>query len=149
MPVITQNVDGLHQKAGHRDVIELHGTLMTASCIDGCGNRVKLTQEVLHDLPPPCRCGSWLRPDVVLFGEPLPFEAFRRARSAARSCDAMLVVGTSMVVYPAAGLPYEAISAGAEVIEINPERTEFTGTPGVISLEGSAGELLPELIGEQ
>lgn len=147
MPVITQNVDGLHQKAGHREVVELHGTLLTASCMEGCGNRVRLRPEMLRDLPPACPCGSWLRPDVVLFGEALPFEAFDRALALAGSCDLMLVVGTSMVVYPAAGIPGSAIRSGARVVEINPEETDFTGTPGVISLRGSAGEILPELIG--
>jgi NAD-dependent deacetylase len=148
MPVITQNVDGLHQKAGHMDVIELHGTLLTASCLEGCGNRVKLTPELLEELPPSCTCGSWLRPDVVLFGEPLPFEPFTRAHSLSHSCDVMLVIGTSMVVYPAAGLPYAAVTAGARVIEVNPEYTDFSGTPGVITLKGSAGDILPELTGD-
>ena len=148
MPVITKNVDGLHQKAGHLDVIELHGTLLTASCLEGCGNRVRLTPELLEELPPSCVCGSWLRPDVVLFGEPLPFEPFSRALSLAESCDIMLVVGTSMVVYPAAGIPHAALASGAGVIEVNPEDTDFTGTPGVISLRGTAGDILPGLMGE-
>jgi NAD-dependent deacetylase len=148
MPVITQNVDGLHQKAGHNDVIELHGTLLTASCIDGCGARVELSAELLDELPPACACGSWLRPDVVLFGEPLPYEPYARALALAETCDIMLVIGTSMVVYPAAGIPYAAISAGACIIEVNPEETDFTGVQGVITLKGAAGIILPGLIGE-
>ncbi len=148
MPVITQNVDGLHQKAGHHDVIELHGTLRTASCMDGCGKRVELSPEILKELPPACVCGSWLRPDVVLFGEPLPYEPYTRALTLAEACDIMLVIGTSMVVYPAAGIPYAAISTGARIIEINPKRTDFTGTPGVITLESAAGAVLPGLIGD-
>jgi len=148
LPVITQNVDGLHQMAGHKDVIELHGSLLTASCIDKCGYRIRLSPGFLDVLPPPCECGSYLRPDVVLFGEPLPSEPFSRACDLAAECDLMLVVGTSMVVYPAAGIPYTALAAGARVIEVNPEDTEFTGTQGVLSLKGIAGAVLPELIGE-
>jgi NAD-dependent deacetylase len=85
---------------------------------------------------------------VVLFGEPLPYEPYARALALAETCDIMLVIGTSMVVYPAAGIPYAAISAGACIIEVNPEETDFTGVQGVITLKGAAGIILPGLIGE-
>lgn len=146
LPVVTQNVDGLHSRAGSSEVIELHGSLRTASCLDEPGRTFEITPRMLEDLPPRCPCGAVLRPDVVLFGEVLPQEEMSRAAELARSCDLMMVVGTSMVVYPAAAVPHAALRAGAGVIEINPEPTALTGEPGVVSLRGRAGELLPELM---
>jgi len=145
LPVVTQNVDGLHSRAGSSEVIELHGSLRTASCLDEPGRTFEITPRMLEDLPPRCPCGAVLRPDVVLFGEVLPQKEMSRAEELARICDLMMVVGTSMVVYPAAAVPYAALRAGAGVIEINPEPTALTGEPGVVSLRGRAGELLPEL----
>ncbi len=147
LTVVTQNVDGLHQKAGLTDVIELHGNLRTASCIDRCGaSPVTLTASVLKELPPVCSCGAVLRPDVVLFGEALPEDALRRSLDLASSCEAMLVVGTSMVVYPAAALPILALDAGARVIEINPEETPLAMLSNVICIRSGAGVALPDLI---
>ena len=145
LPVITQNVDGLHSKAGSSEVVELHGSLRTASCLNEPDRSFPLTPELLQDLPPRCPCGSVLRPDVVLFGEPLPALEMERAFRLARTCDLMLVVGTSMVVYPAAAVPYQALGSGVGVLEVNPEATALTGEPGVLSLRGAAGELLPRL----
>ncbi len=146
LPVITQNVDGLHQKAGLHDVIELHGSLRTASCLDECGAPpVLLTGELLEDIPPRCSCGGILRPDVVLFGENLPREGLTRAFDLAERCDVMIVVGTSMVVYPAAAVPLAAIRNGAGIIEINIDATPLTEVAGTISLRGEAGRLLSEI----
>jgi NAD-dependent deacetylase len=146
-PVITQNVDGLHGKAGLRDVLELHGSLRTASCIDGCGAcPVVMHPGSLGKLPPRCRCGAVLRPDVVLFGESLPPDALARAFRLAGRCDVMLVIGTSLAVYPAGALPVIAIEAGARVIEINPEETPLAMLPRVTTIRGGAGEVLPLIL---
>lgn len=147
LPLITQNVDGLHQKAGIKDVIELHGSLITASCMDCCGAPcTRMTEELFEKLPPRCSCGSILRPDVVLFGEQLPEEALIRAFQLAESCDLMIVIGTSMVVYPASSLPLIALRRGAKVIEINPEETPLSSLEGTLSLRGTAGSILPEIV---
>ena len=147
LPVVTQNVDGLLQKAGLIDVIELHGSLRTASCMNICGAPpVPINEELFENLPPRCSCGSILRPDVVLFGEQLPEQALRRAFDLAESCDLMLVVGTSMLVYPASSLPLFVLRRGMPVIEINPEETPLTSLAGVTSIHGAAGEILPLLV---
>ncbi|OPL20139.1 MAG: hypothetical protein AVO35_01175 [Candidatus Aegiribacteria sp. MLS_C] len=146
LPVVTQNVDGLHQKAGIRDVIELHGSLRTASCLAGCGAPpVRMEQGLFENMPPRCVCGSILRPDVVLFGEDLPEQALKRALRLAGRCDLMIVVGTSMVVYPAAALPMIALRSGARVIEINTVETPLSSLEGTLFLRGTAGSVLPEL----
>ncbi|MBN2588041.1 MAG: NAD-dependent deacylase [Candidatus Fermentibacteraceae bacterium] len=146
LPLITQNVDGLHQKAGIRDVIELHGSLRTASCLAGCGaSPVPMTEDIFSEIPPRCSCGSVLRPDVVLFGENLPEQSLKRAFRLAESCDLMIVIGTSMVVYPAAALPVIALREGARVIEINTEETPLSRLEGTLSLRGTAGLVLPQI----
>ncbi len=147
--VVTQNVDGLHRKAGLRNVVELHGSLRTASCLEKCGAaRIPMDDDLFSRVPPRCVCGSVLRPDVVLFGENLPERELKKAFELAENCDLMLVVGTSMVVYPAAFLPYAALSAGIPVVEVNPERTPLSDMQGVIRLAGEAGEVLPQLVEE-
>jgi NAD-dependent deacetylase len=131
----TQNVDGLHAAAGSRRLVELHGTLWRLRCI-ACG-RVRDDRRVpLPEVPPRCACGELLRPDVVWFGEPLPPAAVEEAFEAARNADAVLVVGTSSLVYPA---------AGAFVIEVNPEPTPLTAIAD-LSLRGTAASLLPALV---
>lgn len=147
LPVVTQNVDGLLQKAGLTDVTELHGNLKTASCMNKCGApAIPITEELFENLPPHCSCGSILRPDVVLFGELLPEQALRRAFSLAEACDLILVVGTSMLVYPASSLPLIVLRRGMPVIEINPEETPLTSLAGVTSIHGAAGKILPLLV---
>ncbi len=131
--VVTQNVDGLHRRAGSQNVIELHGSLEAFRCADGGhpfdpGTLDALTvsgdEEVV---PPSCpTCGSPIRPGVVWFGEALHADVLARAVAAVRRCDVLLVVGTSSLVYPAAGLPSEAAGAGAAVIEINPSSTPLS-----------------------
>ncbi len=120
--VITQNVDGLHQRAGSRRVIELHGNIWRLRC-PSCG-KVWEDPGACRSIPPRCpRCGSLARPDVVWFGEALPAEALRRSFELARQADVFVVVGTSGVVQPAADLPFIAKNSGARVIVVNPRRT--------------------------
>ena len=145
-PVITQNVDSLHQKAGSSDVIELHGSLRTASCMNEPGRKYSLTPQLLREIPPRCECGAILRPDIILFGEQLPEQEISRAFQIAGESDLMLVIGTSVLVYPSASLPWIILSNGGKVIEINIERTQLTGNPGVISIHSRAGEVLPEIL---
>ena len=173
LTVVTQNVDGLHQRAGSRNVVELHGSIWRARCTV-CGlvhdipreaeahspeagrpedsaadNRNADDREAADrresGRPEACRdCGNALRPDVVLFGEMLPAGAFEFAAQRAAACELCLVIGTSGLVYPAAGLPEIAKSAGAFVCEVNPERTPLSDSCDA-TLMGRAGEVLPQL----
>jgi NAD-dependent protein deacetylases, SIR2 family len=144
--VITQNVDGLHQRAGSRNVVELHGSLWRARCVR-CGAVYRLDKPV-EEIPPRCpRCGGLLRPDVVWFGEPLPQDAWERAVELASRSDAVLVVGTSGVVYPAAYIPRIAKDHGAVVVEVNVEESAVTPIADFF-LRGKAGEVLPRLVEE-
>ena len=141
--LITQNVDGLHARAGSRALIELHGNIARVRC-SACGALANRWEDAAV-LPPRCiHCGAFLRPDVVWFEEVLPQDAFAAAEDAARQCDLLLVVGTSAEVYPAAALPRQAQAAGACVVEINPQDTPLTAYAD-FSLRGRAGELLPAL----
>jgi NAD-dependent deacetylase len=143
--LVTQNVDGLHQRAGSRDVIELHGNILRTRCsVEG----VDVEKYEASESPPVClSCGAPLRPDVVWFGEMLPPGALDAASEAARGADLFLSVGTSGLVYPAAALPYEALESGATIVEINPEETPLTSHADY-ALRGAAGEVLPRLIRE-
>lgn len=143
--VVTQNIDGLHQKAGSEDVVELHGNLERNIC---SRERTEVRDFVDHggDDPPLCPgCGAMLRPDVVWFGEMLPVPALDRAIDESRRCDVLFSVGTSSVVYPAASLPYEALENSAVVVEVNPEPTPLT-RQAAFSFRGSAGEIMPALL---
>ncbi|MDQ7029394.1 MAG: NAD-dependent deacylase [Ardenticatenia bacterium] len=143
--LITQNVDGLHHRAGSRRVIELHGNIMRTKCSRE-GIIVHTWDEPEDDAPPMCpRCGAYLRPDVVWFGEMLPQEALRAALEAATSADLFFVVGTSAVVQPAASLPVEAARHGATVVEVNVEPTPVTRLAHYV-LTGPAGTVLPALV---
>ena len=142
--LITQNVDGLHQRAGSRKVIELHGNITRTKCFDE-GTIISKWAET-GDVPPKCPdCGGLLRPDVVWFEEPLSEAEISLAQQASRSCDVFLSIGTSTVVYPAAALPFEALRSGATVIEINPQLTPLTDKAEFL-LSGAAGTVLPELM---
>ena len=141
----TQNVDGLHQRAGSVRVFELHGSIARVKCAD---TGLLLGGDVPeYDKPPPRHpeTGGMLRPDVVWFGEPLPEDALLESAAAARNADVYFTIGTSALVYPAAGLPVEAQRAGATVVEINPDETPFTNL-AAFSLRGKAGEILPALL---
>ncbi len=142
--LITQNVDGLHDRAGSRNILKVHGDIWHVRCT-ACDRQHKDERVPLPELPPKCDCGGSLRPGVVWFGEPLPADVWRDAERAARSAEVLLVVGTSAVVYPAVGLIWQAKSSGAKVIEINLEETELSSQVDC-SLRGKSGELLPQLI---
>lgn len=151
--LVTQNVDGLHQRAGNTDVLELHGNINRSFCMD-CQHHeqdieLKLLEEGTtpskEDLPKCSQCGGLLRPDVVWFGEMLPAETLQTAHEAANTCELFLTIGTAGVVFPAAGLPLAAKQQGAYVVEINPDETELTPHLDE-SLRGPSGEILPELL---
>jgi NAD-dependent deacetylase len=142
--LITQNVDGLHQRAGSRRVIELHGNITRTKCFDE-DTAVEEWRDS-GDVPPKCpRCGGLLRPDVVWFEETLPAEALAESIRASGTCNVFLSIGTSGLVHPAAGLPYEALRSGATVVEINPQPTAFA-VQADYSIEGAAGVVLPVLV---
>lgn len=142
--LITQNVDGLHQQAGSPNVIELHGNIMRNRCFE---EDIVVSTEVTTDQPPPrCpRCGGFLRPDVVWFGEALSLPGLTTAFKAARSCDLFLSVGTSALVHPAASLPLEALAHQIITVEINPARTPLSSYVDYV-LSGPAGDILPALL---
>jgi NAD-dependent deacetylase len=137
--LITQNVDGLHDLAGSRNVIKLHGDIWNVRCLK-CGHE-HVDRSALTDLPPHCACGGMLRPGVVWFGELLPEGAMERAEAAVLAADLLIVAGTSAQVYPAAGL----IPMARVAIEINPEETEFSSEVAY-SLRGTSAEILPQLL---
>jgi len=142
--LVTQNVDGLHQRAGSLSVIELHGNIVRTRC-SGCGTLTDEPVDVEDGLPHCDSCGGLLRPDVVWFGESLPVGALQEAVEVCRSCDVCLSVGTSSVVQPAASLPYEALTGGAVLVEVNPEATPLT--PRMThALHGPSGRVLPALL---
>ena len=142
--LITQNVDDLHDDAGSRNVLKVHGSIWTVRCTE-CGWQHVDRRVPLADLPPKCKCGGVERPGVVWFGENLPTEIWDSAEQAASDAEVFLVIGTSAVVYPAAGLVQTARRSGAKVIEINLETTPVSGTVDRF-LQGSAAELLPRLM---
>lgn len=142
--LITQNVDRLHQAAGSRNVIELHGNIWEVRCTS-CASVFDRTGVELAPEPRCETCGAWLRPGVVWFGEALPADAFSKAERQAERCEVFLVVGTSAVVWPAAGLVSLALEARAQIIEINLEDTPATNLAD-IALRGPAGVLLPRLL---
>jgi len=140
----TQNIDGLHFEAGSRDVLELHGSIWRARCL-ACGAREDLKVKPSGVRPPVCEeCEGRMRPDVVLFGEMLPADVWDEAAEGAAASDVCFVVGTSAIVYPAAGLPLAAKHAGAFLVEVNPEPTPLSDACDV-TLRGPAGELLPRM----
>jgi len=144
--IITQNVDGLHQMAGSRDVIEFHGSFAWQRCI-ACGQSLRTSAVDLAEIPPRCgHCGGILRPECVFFGEMIPHDALMRSQRASAACEAMLVVGTSATVQPAATMPFIAKDNGATIVEINPEATPLTARIIDLPLLGRAAEVVPRLV---
>lgn len=143
--LVTQNVDNLHQRAGSRNVVELHGNIIRSFCVDCRLQAGSGEQSAENGLPRCTACGGLLRPDVVWFGEMLPEGALQKALEAARRCDVFLSIGTSGVVYPAASIPVAARTAGAYVVEINPEYTDLSSRMSETIL-GRSGEVLPALV---
>lgn len=146
--LVTQNVDDLHERAGSRDVVRLHGSLMHARCSAGCAGSVAVSDEQRADVPTCLQCGALLRPDVVWFGESLPMPPFEAARNAAVACDVFISVGTSNIVEPAASLPWISATHGATVIVVNPTMEGQRSGPSILPIEGPAGVMLPRLIAE-
>jgi NAD-dependent deacetylase len=142
--LITQNVDGLHRQAGSRHVLELHGNLARVRCT-GCQRTTDRGGEELEDLPRCRECTELLRPDVVWFHEMLPEDTWQEAERSASRCHCFLVVGTSAIVYPAAGLIDLARSQGAAVIEVNLTATAASRQADA-GLYGPSGEILPQLV---
>ncbi len=142
--LITQNVDGLHHRAGSTEVIELHGNIVRSKCFS-CGRQAS-DFGFAEESPPHCQvCGGLLRPDVVWFGEMLPADALGAAFEAARNCDMFFSIGTSALIQPAASLPAEALAHGIPTVEINPAKTPMTPYMG-FTLAEPAGEILPRLV---
>lgn len=143
--VVTQNVDGLHRRAGSKEVYELHGNIERNFCVD-CKTFYDSPEIKESEKTPRCeKCGGLIRPDVVWFGEALPMEIFSDGEKAAQKSDICFIVGTSAVVYPAASIPLSAKQAGSFLVEINPDSTEISGYVD-LSIRGKAGEILPEIM---
>lgn len=142
--LITQNIDNLHQKAGSRDVCELHGNILQYKCLDE-DNLITVLPES-DDVPPLCPCcHSMIRPNVVWFGEALPEKELSFAFTQSARCDCFIVVGTSGLVQPAASLPFIALKNNAHIIEVNPNESAITPIADVF-LKGKSGEILPKLV---
>jgi NAD-dependent deacetylase len=143
--VITQNVDGLHQAAGSQRVIEFHGNAWELICIS-CSNRYPSREKVRDGIPPRCECGRILKPDLVLFGEPIPWSAQEEAESEAQSCSVLLVIGTSAQVTPACDIPRLSKGKGAVIVEINPEETLLTRSVTDLHLREKAADAVTLLL---
>lgn len=146
--IITQNIDGLHQRAGSQHVLEVHGTLDTLSCI-GCYQKVSsegyMQRYIEHGEIPHCpQCGRILKPDAVLFEEQLPAKIWLQARKATERCDLMVVAGSSLAVMPVAGLPLKAVENGAKLIIINKSDTYMDARATVV-LRGDVAEIFPAI----
>ena len=141
--VLTQNIDGLHQKAGSSNVLELHGSIVKIKCTV-CDFKDEILTEI-SKLPPLCKCGNILRPDVVWFGEGLPQDVWQEAIIQASNCDVMIIAGTSLVVSPANTLPIYAKQNNATLIEINPDKTIMSSDMD-LSIRSTSAIALPELV---
>ncbi|MGQ9722093.1 MAG: SIR2 family NAD-dependent protein deacylase [Candidatus Jordarchaeum sp.] len=147
--IITQNIDGLHQKAGSKKVVEVHGNVRSASCVE-CRKKHSIEYVISEvgkgNYMPQCTdCGGVVKVDVVMFGEMLPEEAISEAYRLAQECDLLLVVGSSLVVYPVAALPGMALNRGAKTVIINMEKTGYTKYANY-HIYGKAGEVLPQIV---
>jgi NAD-dependent deacetylase len=143
--VLTQNIDGLHEKAGSKNIIELHGNIYNVECIH-CKSNDKINQKIKEYLPPICNiCKSVLKPGIILFGEPLNQKVWENAEQISNNCDVMFIVGTSLNVGPVNQLPLYAKRNGSILIEVNLEPTIFTELMDY-SIQGSATEILPQLL---
>jgi len=141
--VLTQNIDGLHQKAGSSEVLELHGSIIKIKC-SVCDFKDEMVTE-FSEIPPLCKCGNILRPDVVWFGESLPQDVWQKAMIFAGQCDLMVIAGTSLVVSPANTLPIYAKQNNAILIEVNPENTEMSSEMDLV-IRNTSAITLPEFV---
>jgi NAD-dependent deacetylase len=161
--VITQNIDGLHKKAGSKKVLEYHGSVNAVRCVS-CGSRFAWEEVSLDELPPRCKCGAVLKDDVVHFKEPIPSDVMEESEREALACDLMLICGTSAVVYPFANLPRMAryrtrrliaeldvvgYTSKVKIIEVNADPTPLT-EEGISDylIRGKLGEILPRIVEE-
>lgn len=149
--IITQNVDMLHQKAGCKNVIEIHGSMNTASCLI-CNKKINFDEflaEIIEQqkIPPKCDCGGIIKPDVVFFGEMLPKKALSQSIEYASRCDLLLAIGSSLVVYPVADLPQLAKRHGTKLVIINIERTPYDNVADVV-IHDKIGNVLPKVVEE-
>ncbi len=143
--IITQNIDNLHQEAGSRHITEIHGNRHKLRCIH-CHSRWWIEEFEVRELPPRCpRCGGLVKSDTVMFGEPIPPDALEECVRQTAMCDCMLLVGTSGVVYPAAGFPVDVKMQGGKLIEVNPMETALTDLCDVV-IRAPAGTALPALV---
>jgi len=143
--IITQNIDNLHQEAGSVAITEIHGSRVKLRCI-GCNSRWPVDEFPIEELPPKCpQCGGMVKSDTVMFGEPIPRDALEECIRQTRMCDCMLLVGTSGVVYPAAGFPQDVKMSGGALIEINTNETALTPLCDII-LRAPTGTSLPRLV---
>lgn len=142
--VITQNIDDLHQKAGSKEVYEFHGNSQKLVCLD-CHTYYEPQDIDFDDLPPHCCCGGLIKPDFIFFGENIPMDAYEKSIDAAQQAEAVMVIGSTGEVMPAAQMPYIAKQNGATIIEINPEISKFTHVITDIYLNGRAGEVMDQL----
>lgn len=143
--VLTQNIDGLHKKAGSKNIVELHGNILKAKCTN-CNFVGDINKVIIKSLPPVCSlCDSVLRPDIVFFGEPLNQTTWKNAQDISTNCDIMFIIGTSLNVGPVNTLPFYAKENGAILVEVNPEPTVFNHIMD-FSFRGKAGEILPTLL---
>ena len=141
--VLTQNIDGLHQKAGSKEVLELHGSIVKIKC-SVCDFQSEIEEE-FDKIPPICKCSNILRPNVVWFGESLPENVWQKAIIYASQCDLMIIVGTSLVVSPANTLPIYAKQNDATLLEINPEITEMSAEMDLV-VRNTGATTLPKLV---
>ena len=141
--ILTQNIDGLHQRSGSTNVLELHGSIIRIKCTV-CDFIDNITEN-FESLPPKCKCGGMLRPDVVWFGESLPQNIWQSAIKEASVCDVMVIVGTSLVVSPANTLPVYAKQNGAILIEVNPEKTVMSNDM-TLSIQATSVGVLPKML---
>jgi NAD-dependent deacetylase len=143
--IITQNIDNLHQLAGSRNIIEIHGNRTKLRCIQ-CNTRWPLDEFPIDELPPHCPvCGGVVKGDTVMFGEPIPRDVLDDCVEQAHLCDCMLLIGTSAVVYPAAQFPVDVKRAGGALIEINPNETPLTDMADIV-VRANAGDSLPKIV---
>lgn len=143
--IITQNIDGLHQKAGSRNVIEFHGHNRTLRC-DRCSRNYVREDVIMAILPPLCQCGGFLRPNFVFFGESIPADVHEQALAAANACDMMIIVGTSVSVAPASTLPCLAKARAGFILEINPAFSEASANMTDMHIPEMAGHALPAVV---
>ena len=143
--IITQNIDNLHQMAGTQNITEIHGNRTKLRCIE-CSGRWSVDEFAMDELPPHCpECGGIVKGDTVMFGEPIPRDALDECIAQSRMCDCMLLVGTSAVVYPAAGFPVDVKRSGGLLIEVNPNETPLTDRSDIV-LRAPAGQALPRVV---